>query len=123
MMVLPLASIRCAPGGIATALAGPTARMRSPSITITPFSITPASSAARPAFMVRMRAPVMARVPRGLAASTLMPSAVRVTAGVALALLSSAGFGAAAKNSARCALWSSGPIDQNSVSPPRAQPI
>ena len=73
MMVLPLASMKRVPSGKVIAAIEPslTEVMRSPSITITPFAITPASSVASPARIVRIRAPWMTVVPEGLAFCTV----------------------------------------------------
>jgi len=87
-----------------------------------PFSITPASSAPRPAFIVSTRAPVMTVVPVGLTACTVTPSAIPLVGGVMGLAVSPSALGAAAKKSLTCALCRLGPIDQNKVAPPLAQP-
>ena len=74
MIVRPVASTRRALAGTVTLAAGPIAAIRSPSMTMVPFSIAPAPSSD----MVRMRAPVMATVPDGLAARIVRASEMPV---------------------------------------------
>ena len=106
MMVRPAASTMRAPLGTGVLVAGPIAAIRSPSITMVPFSITPASSPA----MVRMRAPVIATVPVGLAARTVRASEIPVSGGTKLGASSDAG---ARRNIASVvARYITGPIDQ-----------
>ena len=84
MIVLPLASMKRVPSAnlMRTVVASWTPVMRSPSITIMPFAITPASSAPSPARIVSTRAPVITVVPTGLAFCTVTPKGMPMVGGV-----------------------------------------
>ncbi len=70
MMVLPPTSMMRASAGTSTSPAGPTASIRLPCTTTTPFSITSRSPSRAPR-MVTTRAPLRARRPLGLSAATV----------------------------------------------------
>jgi hypothetical protein len=77
MIVLPLKSTTRAPAGIATEARGPTARIRLPSIRMTPSSTMPPSALA----MVTTRAPTRAVRPVGMSAGTVIESEVPAVGG------------------------------------------
>ena len=97
MMVLPAASIIVAPCGISTDEAGPTAAILSPTMTMVPSAISPAPSPV----IVRIFAPVIATVARGLSALTVRSSDVPEVGGTNFG--ASLSFGALANIDARLA--------------------